>query len=116
MVIPKSQLAAFVADVIAATQAARAHVQEAHLIQTDPFEISFSVDVIDDTKPAIEGDATEQRTPETTQVTTRGPQTQTQTQTKPEVVSKETQTTTPGRETSTQNFGRQTVTEVEYIN
>lgn len=114
MVVPKSQLARFVSDVIKSVQAARADVLDTALIQTDPFKISFSVQVIDDTQPAIEVGVSSQITPETKQTTTRQPTTSTQTQDSPAITSTEEQTTTPGVETTRQAYGRSSVTNVQY--
>lgn len=113
MVIRKSQLAQFVTDCIQQIQAGRAD-SLSRGIQTDPFEVSFSVDVIDDTAGEIDGDATEQVQPETKQVSTKKPSTSTDVTVKPQIITEEIQTSRPGAETTTQTFGRQVTTNVSY--
>lgn len=114
MVIKKSMLAAFVTDCIQQIQAGRADALNLG-IQTDPFEVSFSVDVIDDSLPAIEGDSTEQRQPETKQVAEKAASKSVQVQNRGSTRSEENQTSTPGVETTTQEFGRGSNTDVSYV-
>lgn len=115
MVIPKSKLAAFVSNCIQQVQAGRADAMATKGIQTDPFEMSFTVNVIDDTVPHIEGDVSEQVAPDTLQTTRRLPSTSTQTQDKPEMVSTERQVNTPGAESTGQVLGRTTTIEVTSV-
>lgn len=115
MVIPKSKLAAFVSGCIQQVQAGRADAMATKGIQTDPFEMSFTVNVIDDTVPHIEGDVSEQVAPDTLQTTRRLPSTSTVTQDKPEMESTEIQTSTPGQKVTTQTFGRENKTDATYV-
>lgn len=109
MVVPKSQLSRFVLDCIRDVELARGAALS-ELIQTESPEITFTVQVIDDTQQGIEVARTEQTTPEVIATTKRLPSTSEQTTETPEITSHEKQTTTQGAERQEQTFGRSSET------
>lgn len=113
MVVPKSQLAAFVADCATAIAAGCASAI-ADLVQVTPDTVSITVQVIDDTKPGIVMGETRQEAPESVQTTVKGAATDTQTTVKAPSSSSESQSTAPTEETQTTAFGRGSVTETSF--
>lgn len=112
MLVPISKLKKhIVTAVVMAVEESRAELAGKHNLSTEEPEISFTVDVYDDTLGYVDGDLQESITPDTTTEVTKGEDTQTQTQ--EAVTTTETQTTTPGDERSEQAFGRSTETVTE---
>lgn len=112
MLVPISKLDTHIVQaVVMAVETARAKLAGRYNLSTEEPEISFTVDVYDETLGYVEGDLQESTTPDTTTEVTKGEDTSTQTQ--EPVTTSETQTTTPGDERTEQAFGRSTQTVVE---
>ena len=116
MVVPKSKLAAFVSDCIQAVQAGRADALAGDAkIQTEETQISFTVQVVDDTAELIAVQSAEQAQPETRQVTTKRPSRSVQTSEKPETVTiQESMQTQNGADEATESRGTSTNTDVTF--
>lgn len=116
MVVPKSKLAAFVSDCIQAVQAGRADALAGDAkIQTEETQISFSVQVVDDTAAPILVQDADQVQPETRQVTTKRPSQTVQTTVKPDTVQvQESRQTQEGADEATESRGTSTTTDVTY--
>jgi len=115
MVVPDVYLSQLTSKIVKAVQAARADMLATDLIQTDGFEISFTANVIDDTRDEITNGGTEQVQPESTQTSVQGPSKSTQTSVRDAQETLETQISTPGLAKTTQNFGRSSIVENEFI-
>lgn len=114
MVIPKSQLAAFIASVCKDVQAARADLMaEGTPIPTGKVAIAFQVQVIDDTQAPIAVQQTENNQPEQVTVQTREAAEQVQTSEGYVATSEQVQA---GHEDRTeQAYGRSTKTDVVFV-
>jgi hypothetical protein len=93
MLVPLSKLDHYIAETILAVQRARAHVAAQSVpIDTDPPEsVQFSIQVIDDTAPAINAAESQSIEPETTQTQTQGTDSSTSTTKQHAVTTEETQ-------------------------
>lgn len=112
MLVPLSKLDKhIIRGVVMAVETARATLAGVHNLSTEEPEITFTLDVYDDTLEAVEGDITETLTPDSVTTSEKGEETSTQTQEAQTTV--EQQVTTPGTETSSQAFGRGTTTTFE---